>query len=118
MYAARGFVPSRIYTNAMQFGDVAHIHRDGNHESVTALLYPNEQWHASLSGETMFFAEDEQVRHAVLPKPGRLLLFVGSIKHCGRPPSRLFWGQRFTLAVKFVAEGEPERPAAKEPGWF
>ena len=44
---------------------------DGNHESVTALLYPNEQWHASLSGETMFFAEDEQVRHAVLPKPGR-----------------------------------------------
>ena len=39
----------------------------------------------------------------MLPKPGRLLLFVASIQHCGRAPSRLFWGQRFTLAIKFVA---------------
>ena len=51
----------------------------------------------------MFFAEDESVRHAVLPKPGRLLLFVAYIKHCGRAPSRLFWGQRLTLAIKFAA---------------
>ena len=104
--AERGFTPQRIYTNAMQFGDVAHIHRDGGHESVTALLYPNEQWDASLSGETMFFAEDEAARHAVLPRPGRLLLFVAFIKHCGRPPSRLFWGQRLTLAIKFAAAGD------------
>ena len=83
---------------------MAHIHRDGNSESVTALLYPNEKWEPSLSGETMFFSEDEAARQAVLPKPGRLLLFVASIKHCGRAPSRLFWGQRLTLAVKFNAQ--------------
>lgn len=112
-FSGRGFTPSRIYTNAMQFGDVAHIHRDGNHEGVTALLYANEHWEPSLSGETMFFAEDEAARHAVLPKPGRLLLFVASIKHCGRPPSRLFWGQRLTLAVKFVAE---QHQRQQEPG--
>ena len=60
----------------------------------------------------MFFSEDEAARHAVLPKPGRLLLFVASIKHCGRPPSRLFWGQRLTLAIKFGAAqpGADERP--------
>ena len=79
-FSDRGFTPARIYTNAMQFGDVAHIHRDGNSEGVTALLYPNDKWDASLSGETMFFSEDEQARQAVLPKPGRLLLFVASIK--------------------------------------
>ena len=99
-----GLTPQRIYTNSMMFGDVAHIHRDGGPSSVTALLYPNEKWHPSLSGETMFFTEEEETAHAVLPKPGRLLLFVGSIKHCGRPPSRLLWGQRFTLAIKFQAD--------------
>lgn len=110
-FSSRGYTPQRIYTNAMQFADVAHIHRDGGHENVTALLYPNEKWDPSLSGETMFFSEDEAARHAVLPKPGRLLLFVASIKHCGRPPSRLFWGQRLTLAIKFGAAqpGEDER---------
>ena len=46
---AHGLLPARIYTNAMMFGDVAHIHRDGNSEGVTALLYPNEQWAPSLS---------------------------------------------------------------------
>ena len=103
-FADRSFTPERIYTNAMQFADVAHIHRDGGPQSVTALLYPNEKWAASLAGETMFFAEDEQARHALLPAPGRLVLFNANIKHCGRPPSRLFWGQRLTLAIKFVAE--------------
>ena len=112
-FPGRAYSPHRIYTNAMSFGDVAHIHRDGNHESVTALLYPNEKWQPSFSGETMFFSEDESARHAVLPRPGRLLLFVGSIKHCGRPPSRLFWGQRFTLAIKFAATNEV-KPANRE----
>ena len=88
---------------ASQFGDVAHIHRDGGMENVTALLYPNAEWHPSYSGETMFFAEDEAARQAILPRPGRLLLFCAAIKHCGRPPSRLFWGQRLTLAIKFAA---------------
>ena len=47
----------------------------------------------------------ENLTSFLLPKPGRLR-FVASIKHCGRPPSRLFWGQRLTLAIKFVAARE------------
>ena len=97
----------------MSFGDVAHIHRDGGPSSCTALLYPNESWGAANAGETLFFGEDEEVRHAVLPRPGRLLLFIGAIKHCGRAPSRLFWGQRFTLAVKFVAEAPSDGGGAE-----
>ena len=99
----RCFEPSRIYTNAMMFGDVAHIHRDGGHDNVTAILYPNEAWEPSFSGETMFFTEEEAARHAVLPRPGRLLLFAASIKHCGRAPSRIVWGQRLTLTIKLGA---------------
>ena len=51
----------------------------------------------------------------MLPKPGRLLMFVASIKHCGRPPSRLFWGQRLTLAIKFVAQ-QPGSANGKSDG--
>ena len=35
------------------------------------------------AGETLFFDEADDAVDAVLPKPGRLLLFVASIKHCG-----------------------------------
>ena len=52
-----GYTPDRIYTNAMLFGDVSYIHRDGGPENVTALLYPNEEWRPELSGETCFFSE-------------------------------------------------------------
>ena len=98
-----GYTPERIYTNAMSFGDVSYIHRDGGPENVTALLYPNEEWRPEYSGETVFFDEAEELREAVLPAPGRLLMFVASIKHVGRPPSRVFWGHRYTLAIKFGA---------------
>ena len=71
---------------------VAHVHRDANGpdagKNVTALLYPNSEWDASCAGETVFFSEAEDARVAVLPRPGRLLLFVASILHVGRAPSR------------------------------
>eukprot|EP00966_Prymnesium_polylepis_P044621 1034147-Prymnesium_polylepis.1 len=87
----------------MTFGDVSYIHRDGGPENVTSLLYANEDWAAEWSGETCFFSDASELREAVLPAPGRLLMFVASIQHVGRPPSRLFWGHRYTLAIKFGA---------------
>ena len=105
------YTPNRIYTNAMCFGDVAFMHRDSENrkatggfvDNVTALLYPNQAWDTSYSGETVFFSEESDAREVVLPKPGRLIFFAASLQHVGRPPSRLFWGVRFTLAIKFVA---------------
>ena len=47
-------------------------------------------------------AGDATARLSVLPKPGRLLLFDSTVPHVGRAPSRLFWGQRLTIAIKFV----------------
>ena len=51
---SNGYAASRIYTNSMQFGDIAHMHTD-NHKpgSVTALVYPNEHWDLTYAGETM-----------------------------------------------------------------
>ena len=34
------------------------------------------------------------------PKPGRLVVFDGAIKHVGRPPNRICYAPRFTFAIK------------------
>jgi len=36
----------------------------------------------------------------VSPKPGRLVIFDGSILHAGRPPNRSCYAPRYTLAYK------------------
>jgi len=92
----------RIYTNALMFGDAGFAHRDATDpDHVTALLYPNPDWSSELGGETIFYKENGEIADAVQPCPGRLCLFHGSIYHKGCPPSRLFWGSRYTTAFKF-----------------
>jgi len=100
----------RIYTNAVMFGDAAFVHRDSDQRThVTALVYPNPEWSSELGGETIFYDESGEIVEAVEPRPGRLCLFHGSILHKGSPPSRLFWGSRYTTAFKFA----PEAPVGK-----
>lgn len=92
----------RIYTNAVMFGDVAFPHRDSDDDdSVTALFYPNPEWVPEYGGETIFYDDTGEIADAVAPAPGRLCIFHGCIQHKGSPPSRLFWGGRYTTAIKF-----------------
>jgi len=93
----------RIYTNAVMYGDAAFVHRDANDaDHVTALVYPNPNWSSELGGETVFYDESGEAVVAVEPRPGRVCLFHGCIQHKGSPPSRLFWGSRYTTAFKFA----------------
>jgi len=99
----------RVYTNAVLYGDVAFVHRDSNdHEHVTLLLYPNPEWASELGGETLFYDEHGEIVEAVEPKPGRLCAFHGSIPHKGSPPSRLFFGSRYTTAFKYGPEEQAD----------
>merc|ERR1719401_3205914 len=98
----------RMYTNSVMFGDAAFVHRDScEPEHVTALVYPNPEWASELGGETIFYDESGEIVEAVEPRPGRLVIFRGCILHKGSPPSRLFWGARYTTAFKFAAEEQP-----------
>eukprot|EP00930_Biecheleria_cincta_P088349 TRINITY_DN77583_c0_g1_i1.p1 TRINITY_DN77583_c0_g1~~TRINITY_DN77583_c0_g1_i1.p1 ORF type:complete len:292 (-),score=55.62 TRINITY_DN77583_c0_g1_i1:273-1148(-) len=100
----------RLYTNAVQFGDVGFVHRDANDkEHVTALIYANPEWAPELGGETIFYDERGEPAEAVQPAPGRVVLFHGSILHKGSPPGRLFQGNRYTTAFKFVPVEGPDR---------
>lgn len=51
-------------------------------------------------GETLFFDSGMDAQVAVTPRPGRLVLFGGSLTHVGRPPNRICCAPRYTLAFK------------------
>lgn len=106
--AMRQFAPSqdyrayRSYVNVAHYGDMLFTHTDclpGAGE-ITALWYVCDRWDHEWGGETVFFDASKDVRAAVSPKPGRLALFDGDLLHAGRPPNRICYAPRYTLALK------------------
>ncbi len=106
--AAAAFAPAtayrayRSYVNVAHYGDMLFTHSDclpGAGE-ITALWYVCDRWDHEWGGETVFLDANHDVRAAVSPKPGRLALFDGALLHAGRPPSRICYVPRYTLALK------------------
>src|SRR6185436_4935288 len=97
--------PYRVYTNYASFGDVLLTHVDAlpNARELTALWFLCESWDTEWGGETLFYADDGDAQIAVTPKPGRLLMFDGAIRHAGKPPTRNCPVGRYTFAIKLRA---------------
>lgn len=92
----------RAYCNQSSYGDMLFTHTDsqpGNAE-VTALWYIAPRWDPEWGGETLFYTEAGDAEFVVSPRPGRLVLFDGRIRHAGRPPSRVCAIPRLTFALK------------------
>lgn len=93
----------RCYVNVAHYGDMLFMHEDclpGAGE-LTGLWYLCDQWDPEWGGETLFFDGAKEVRAAIQPRPGRFALFNGEITHVGRPPNRMCYASRYTLAMKF-----------------
>lgn len=101
--------PYRAYTNASTFGDMLFTHTDclPEQHDLTALWYLCETWDREWGGETVFYDAGDEIACAVAPKPGRLVVFDGAIRHAGRPPSRICHATRFTFAIKFERVAAP-----------
>ena len=97
----------RAYTNHAAYGDVLPIHTDAlpGARELTALWFVCERWDPDWGGETLFFDDGDDARHVVSPRPGRLVLFDGAIRHAGRPPNRNCYVPRYTLAIKLEVAG-------------
>jgi hypothetical protein len=95
--------PYRAYTNVASYGDMLFTHTDclPEQHDLTALWYLCDRWDLEWGGETMFYDAADEVAFAVAPKPGRLVVFDGAIKHVGRPPNRICYASRYTFAIKF-----------------
>lgn len=104
-FAAPGhaYRPHRAYTNVASYGDMLFTHVDCLPEQgdLTALWYLCERWDIEWGGETVFLDAQDEIAASVLPRPGRLAVFDGAIKHAGRPPARICYAPRYTLAIKF-----------------
>jgi len=99
------YQPYRAYTNFASYGDTLLTHVDAlpNARELTALWFICERWDTDWGGETLFYDDAGDAEIAVSPKPGRLLLFDGAIRHAGKPPNRNCAVARFTFAVKLRA---------------
>jgi SM-20-related protein len=95
----------RVYTNYASFGDLLLTHVDAlpGARELTALWFLSEKWDTEWGGETLFYDGAGEAQLAVSPKPGRLLLFDGAIRHAGKPPNRNCYVSRFTFAIKLRA---------------
>lgn len=99
----QSYRPYRAYTNVASFGDMLFTHTDcsPDQHDLTALWYLCDKWDIEWGGETLFFDAADEVACTILPKPGRLVVFDGAIKHVGRPPNRICYAPRYTFAIKF-----------------
>ncbi len=93
----------RSYCNHSSYGDMLFTHTDSRpgEKGLTALWYIAPIWDFEWGGETLFFNSSNDAEAVVSPKPGRLVIFDGSIVHAGRPPTRICHAPRYTLAYKF-----------------
>lgn len=91
----------RCYANGHTYGLDGHLHRDAKpgEDALTALVYVNPTWRAEWAGETMFIGESGECE-AVTPRPGRLIVFDGTVKHVARSVSRECPALRMTLVFK------------------
>lgn len=91
----------RCYANAHTYGVEGYPHVDhrlpGNR---TTLIYLNPVWTPEWAGETVLINEIDDVVHASLPKPGRVLAFDGRITHAARSVSRRCPALRVVLVYK------------------
>lgn len=92
----------RCYCNHAAYGDMLFTHTDTQpgRKGLTALWYIAPEWNVEWGGETLFYNKDQDAEAVVSPRPGRLVIFDGAITHVGRPPNRVCYAPRYTLAFK------------------
>lgn len=94
----------RTYCNAHVSSDAPLPHADSlDSRDRTVLFYANAAWQPEFAGETIFLDDDNEIFRSVLPRPGRIVIFESNIRHCARPPTKIFLGIRLTVAFKFKA---------------
>lgn len=98
-----GYRIQRVYCNCSTYGDMLFTHTDvqDGKRGVTALWYVAPKWDVEWGGETMLYDRNHDAVACVTPRPGRLAIFDGTILHAGRPPNRVCYAPRYTLAFKF-----------------
>ena len=91
----------RAYANGHTYGGEGYIHVDSTDARYfTTIYYAHPAWEADWAGETVFFSNDAATSTAVIPSPGRLVMFRGDIPHVARSASRSCPELRVSVVLK------------------
>ena len=97
----------KTYASANPYGTVHESHVDyfenlNSKGGVTVMYYLNNFWNFNFAGETVFYDKyNQDMLKSILPKPGRITLFDGSIEHCARDVRRDLNDLRIVLTFKY-----------------
>jgi len=64
----------------------------------------NVDWREEWAGETIFYDESNEIIFCSPYKPGRMIVFDGTIPHTIRPQSIISPNYRFSLTIRFTKE--------------
>jgi len=97
-----GHIPIRVYANGHTYGVEGYIHTDSDDpDHFTTIYYSHGVWDSNWAGETVFFSDESgDITQAVVPKPGRVIMFRSSIPHAARSVSRECPELRISLVIK------------------
>lgn len=103
--------PNRIYANLTLFGDYNFPHYDAC--DWTMLVFVNDQWKDDWGGDFTLYrdANCDAPSVGIRPKPGRMVIFDGSLLHRPGVPTKYCLEPRITLAAKI---GEQKKRWKKE----
>ena len=92
---------NRVVLNLVRSNDVHYIHH--HPDKHVLLYYVNLDWRDGWYGETLFYDpyDIEKISFTSVYKPGRIILFDGSIPHAIRPQSIKAPKFRFSLSLFF-----------------
>jgi len=93
-----------ISFNKSSFGtsDLVHVDSTDNN-NYTILAYINPEWSVDWGGETLFYDSNlQEIVKAIIPKPGRVIIFDSTLPHSARPPQIHCPYSRCVLAIKLI----------------
>lgn len=100
------WVLTEARVNSTQYGDSGFIHKDGTNgftNTITCLIYLNDNWKPDYFGETVFYNDLEDACAISSLKYKRLVMFDGSINHSFRSPSRICNQKRLIMVAKYAS---------------
>ena len=90
------------YASGYLFGTHHEIHSDYPKDwGYTVMFYLNKIWDISYGGETIFINNIGDITNSIIPKPGRVAIFDGSIPHAAREVSRTCIELRMVATFKY-----------------
>ena len=94
----------RQYVNCSTFETVDNVHVDGSN-IYTLIHFINFEWNINWFGETIFLNNDfTEIMKSIMLKPGRIILFDGSIPHSARTTSKICPYPRYNIVTKLIIQ--------------